>query len=217
MREDEWHAYSGNRTTRIIEAELSAAHYVPSWLLNAGSGIYILRPHEWREVRFDLFSAPIKGGSFSVCGSIEQLPFSDGSFGAIACVGEVLAYCDPAAAAREFARVLAPAGILISDFGSSRSMRRLLSPSFGRAADLVTDDYNGSPENTWIYDPDYISALLANLGFKIQKTFGTHTWSALARRLGCSPRLAVSIQRRLDWLRLPAVAADVITVIAVRD
>jgi SAM-dependent methyltransferase len=216
IREDEWHSYSGDQTIRIIQAELSAFDHPPSWLLNAGSGIYAVRPHQWHEVRCDLFTAPIKGGGLSVCGSIEQLPFSDSAFGAIVCVGEVLAYCDPAASAREFARVLAPNGILISDFGNSRSMRRLLSSSFGRAADLVTDDYNGSPENTWIYDPDYILALLANLGFRVQKTLGTHTWSALARRLGCSPRLAVSIQRRLEWLRLPAATADVITVVAVR-
>jgi SAM-dependent methyltransferase len=216
IREDEWHSYSGDQTTRIIQAELSTFDHPPSWLLNAGSGIYALGPHQWHEVRCDLFAAPIKGGGLSVCGSIQQLPFSDSAFGAVVCVGEVLAYCDPAATAREFARVLAPSGILISDFGSSRSMRRLLSSSFGRAADLVTDDYNGSPEKTWIYNPDYILALLANLGFRIQKTLGTHTWSALARRLGCSPRLAVSIQRRLEWLRLPAAAADVITVVAVR-
>lgn len=216
IREDAWHAYSGDHTTRIIQAELSTFDHPPNWLLNAGSGIYALRLHQWHEVRYDLFTAPIKGGGRSVCGSIEQLPFSDGVFGAIVCVGEVLAYCDPAATIREFARVLAPSGVLISDFGSSRSMRRLLSSSFGRAADLVTDDYNGSPENTWIYNPDYIRALLATLGFTIQKTLGTHTWSALARRVGCSPHLAVSIQRRLEWLRLPAAAADVITVVAVR-
>jgi ubiquinone/menaquinone biosynthesis C-methylase UbiE len=52
---------------------------------------------------------------YSVCTSVERLPFRENSMGAIVCVGEVLAYCDPAAAIGEFARVLVRSGLLICD------------------------------------------------------------------------------------------------------
>lgn len=218
IREDEWHTYSGEITNKIIQAQLTAASLkTHRRLLNAGCGIYRLDLQNWSEVRLDLFDLPIKESHLSVCGSVEYLPFCRDSFGAVVCVGEVLGYCDPAAALREFARVLAPSGILISDFGSSKSIRRLLTRSFGRAADLITDDYNGSPERTWVYDPSYIRALFVASGFKVQKVFGTHTWSALVRRLGCSRSFSVSVQRRLEWLPLPLRTADLITVVAARD
>jgi hypothetical protein len=109
-------------------------------------------------------------------------------------VGEVLGYCDPVSAIQEFSRVLAPAGLLICDFGSSLSTKRRFTESFGRAADLIVDHYNGSPEQIWIYHPDYICAALESSGFKIKKVFGTHTWSALARRFGVSIGLAIKME-----------------------
>src|SRR5208337_3242994 len=147
--------------------------------------------------------APIRDRKYALCASVEALPFRSSTFGAIVCVGEVLAYCDPAAAITEFARVLAPSGTLICDFGSSRSIRYWFRTSYGRAADLVTDHYNGTPERTWVYDPAYVSSLLVKAGFHVKVSLGTHTWSAFARRLGASMPTAMLVQQYLEWLRFP--------------
>ncbi len=132
------------------------------------------------------------------------------------CVGEVLGYCDPAIALREFRRVLTSTGTLICDFGSSRSFRNLFRSSYGSAADITADYYNETLERTWVYDPEYLLSLLTSFDFKIAETSGTHTWSALARRLGLRQSTATGIQRRLEWLRPPAAWADIMTIVAVK-
>jgi SAM-dependent methyltransferase len=203
-------------TARLLAQELSKAKRPSRWLLNAGSGVYEINSDSWDEISVDLFAAPIQGRRYAVSASVEQLPFRTGTFGALVCVGEVLAYCDPAAAIAEFARVVTVSGLLICDFGNSRSFRHWFKASFGRAADLVTEQYNGSPERTWIYDPNYLSALLSSSGFRIKTIFGTHTWSALARRAGLSTASSLSIQRKLEWLQLPATWADLMTLVAER-
>jgi SAM-dependent methyltransferase len=214
--EDDWHAYSGEKTAAYIANYLSSFSPPSNWLLNAGAGIYAIGVNSWKEVSLDLFTLPIRNRQYACCASIEHLPFQAGAFGGIVCVGEVLAYCDPAATLTEFSRVLAPSGILIVDFGSTRSLRHWLKPPFGRAVDLIEDYYNGAPELTWVYDPKYIKSLLASFGFKIKARVGTHTWSALARRLGASATIAMFAQKHLDRVWLPATWADLTTIVAVR-
>jgi ubiquinone/menaquinone biosynthesis C-methylase UbiE len=165
----------------------------------------------------DLFEAPIRRQQHFVRASIEELPFPSKMFGAVVCVGEVLGYCDPSKALAEFARLLTPSGVLICDFGNTRSFRYWLKQQHGRAADLLKDEYNGTPEPIWVYDPRYISSLLASFGFSVESVYGTHTWSALARRIGFTARLATSIQRHLEWLHLPPGWADITTIAAVRS
>ena len=217
ITEDDWHSYTGEQTRKVIADQFATRNFALGWVLNAGAGIYALRAGKSQEVSVDLFVAPIRDHSFSVCATVERLPFRPQTFHAIVCVGEVLAYCDPAAAIREFARVAVPKGLLICDFGSSRSARHWLRRRYGRAADLVTDQYNGTPEKTWIYDPDYISALLVSSGFVIEETIGIHTFSAVARRIGVTASIALRLQRRCPWLSLPNRWADITTIVAARS
>lgn len=216
IEEDAWHAYSGAKTSEFLRRALSTRETNNHWLLNAGAGIYRLSIGEWREIAVDLFTAPLRCRDRAVCASIDRLPFKSASFGAVVCVGEVLAYCDPARVLKEFARVIIPKGILICDFASSRSLRHLFRPPSGRAADLVTVDYNDTPERTWIYDPDYIKSLLTTNDFAVETESGTHTWSALARRLGASNNTALKLERYLRWISLPRKWADLTTILAVR-
>jgi SAM-dependent methyltransferase len=216
ISEDEWHEYSGYKTAEFITYYLSRTEVNSKLLLNAGAGVYEIQANSWSEISVDLFSTPLRNRQHAVCASIESLPFQAATFGAVVCVGEVLAYCDPAAAIAEFARVLVPSGTLICDFGNSRSFRYWLRYSYGRAADLVTDYYNGTPERIWVYDPAYVKSLLTSSGFVIKDALGTHTWSALARRLGASVELAIRLQRRLERLRLPPAWADLTTIVAER-
>jgi len=214
--EDQWHAYSGKRTAKLVSQHLSKHRDLPQSLLNAGSGVYELGIPGWTETAVDLFRNPINARNRAVQGNIESLPFPPRTFGAVVCVGEVLGYCDPQKAIPEFARVLTASGVLICDFGSTLSLRRLFTKEYGRAADLVTDEYNGTPERIWVYDRSYIESLLVSSGFKIVTSYGTHTWSALARRMGIPMSVALFIQEHLDWWKLPAAWADVRTVFAVR-
>lgn len=217
INEDAWHCYSGNRTTEILARYLPLSGANSRSLLNAGSGVHQVRIHPWQEISVDLFSRPMRSHSKSVCANIEQLPFAANEFGAVVCVGEVLGYCDPALALAEFARVIEQDGVLICDFGNTRSIRYWLTPTYRRAADLTTDSYNDAPERIWVYDPAYILSLLGSCGFEIKRTIGTHTWSALCRRLGVSSRRAVRLQTLLEWMPIHESCADVMTVVAVRS
>jgi hypothetical protein len=215
IHDDEWHSYSTTKTLEFLH-EVLPPKEARRICLNAGSGPCTLELRRWKEIPLDLFLPPIRGRDGAVCASVEALPFRLRSINAVICTGEVLAYCDPATAICQFAQALAPLGTLICDFGSSRSSRYWFRSSWGRAADLVIDVYNGSAERIWIYDPSYIESLLISSGFEVKVKWGTHTWSALARRVGLSMSTAVSIQRLLEWLRLPSEWADVVTIVAVR-
>jgi SAM-dependent methyltransferase len=215
IHDDEWHSYSTLKTLEFLHQALppKGARCI---CLNAGSGPGKLELKGWEEIPLDIFIPPIRGRNGAVCASVEALPFRLHTINAIICTGEVLAYCDPATAIFQFARALAPLGILICDFGSSRSFRYWFRSAYGRPADLVIDLYNGSAERIWIYDPRYIESLLTSAGLKVMMKWGTHTWSALARRVGLSMSTAVSMQRLMQRLQLPTAWADVVTIVAVR-
>jgi SAM-dependent methyltransferase len=217
ISEDRWHTHTGQRTSRIVANTLAEIPPGSRRLLNAGSGCHALGLSSWEEIATDLFPSPLTTHRVSVCASVELLPFAEQSFGAVVSVGEVLAYCDPARALKEFARVLIPSGVLICDFGSTRSTKYRFTESFGRAADLVTDRYNGSPEKIWIYDPLYIRSILEDVGFLVSEEMGIHAWSAIARRLGLSPAVSVLAGKLLDWIRAPAIWGDIMTVVARRQ
>src|ERR1043166_141083 len=217
MLEDEWHEYTGEKTLEFLRSYLPLSTAASKWLLNAGAGVYAIRFSQCKEVLVDLFVTPIRKKPYAVCASVEKLPFSRDTFYEIVCVGEVLAYCDPAVAINEFGRVLKRSGIVVIDFCNSRSVRYWLKKSYGRAADLVTDFYNGTTERTWIYDYAYIDHLMKSAGLEVIARLGTHTWSALARRFGATMSTAVLIQRHLDRLPLPRRCADVMTIVASRS
>jgi SAM-dependent methyltransferase len=216
IREDDWHSYSELNTQNFIHECLSNAKLPSNRLLNAGCGGQTIALPGYEEIRTDLFLPPLVGRAASVCASVTALPFGSETFSCVICVGEVLGYCDPAAAIAEFARVLLPSGILICDFGSSISFRHRLTKSFGLAADMVIDRYNGAPEKIWIYNPEYICGLMSDLGFTIKSEIGTHYWSAVGRKFGLSSGAAVMLERRLAWLPAPRSWADLTTIAAVR-
>jgi SAM-dependent methyltransferase len=136
IKEDDWHSYSGRRTSEFLTKQLALLGPSANRLLNAGAGVYGNTTGQSDEVSVDLFSTPMKGRENAVCASIERLPFSNGSFSCVLlCVGEVLAYCDPAAAFAEFSRVLVPNGTLICDFGIAAA---LVTGSAARSRGLQT-------------------------------------------------------------------------------
>jgi len=183
-------------------------------LLNVGSGIYSIGDQRWTEVSLDLFVSPLRGQFLSVCGKGEELPFGSAAFGAIVCVGEVLGYSDPSAMLRQFRRVIEKDGVLILDYRSTLSPRFWFKDTFGRMADLVWDEYNGSSERTWVYSPSYVSGLLRDSNFAIQNISSVHRTSAIIRRCGFSSNLAVSIEQTLSIPLVPKRLGDLILVAA---
>ncbi|MDT4967812.1 MAG: hypothetical protein QOJ64_2549 [Acidobacteriota bacterium] len=216
LTDDAWHAYAGDRTAQLVARYLAQCRACSRVVLNAGSGVHALNVDSWEEICVDLFEAPIQGHKKSVCANVEHLPFTAESFGAVVCVGEVLGYCDAAQAISEFDRVLQRDGLLICDFGSTRSLRHWCTPVYGRAADMITDVYNGSPEPIWIYDPEYVCSILESNRFRLDRVHGTHTWSSLSRRLGFQPSTAAKVEKALHHVSLPRSWADVTTIVAVR-
>lgn len=216
FREDAWHTYCGRRTANIVAEGLLRSVAKSRTLLNAGSGVHRIEAPGWEEVSVDLFAAPLRLHSRSVRANVEQLPFKNSEFGAVVCVGEVLGYCDPAKAIVEFSRVLERGGILICDFGNSRSIRYWFTSTFRRSADLVTDAYNGSPERIWVYDPSYILSVANTCGLRVLQMTGTHSWSAVARRVGVGPDGAVWWEKALNRIPAPNSWAALTTIVACR-
>lgn len=215
--EDSWHSHSGNVTQNIIQHFLVKTRAGNANLLNAGSGIYqITSNKEWHEYKADLFHTPLIGENLSVCARVEALPFCDDAFGCVICVGEVLGYCDPAKALAEFSRVTGDNGILIADFGNSRSTKYRFTKTFGRAADIATDRYNETPERIWVYSPEYILSLVSSLGWNIYKVYGTHFLSAMGRKAGIPDNMSLSLERILGRRISVAKMCDIVTFIAVR-
>jgi SAM-dependent methyltransferase len=215
MSEDVWHQHSAARTRDFIRAQLPQPG--PKWrsLLNAGAGVYEIGAAGYSETFLDLFMTPIQRRRRAVCGSVEQMPFEDASFDVAVCVGEVISYCDPAHAIAEFARVLRVGGVVMFDYSSSRSARHWLKPTHGRAADIFTDEYNGSPERVWVYGPNYMSSLLLQNSFEVRAEQATHCWSAILRRAGTPLRAAVFVERLIGRVRSNRFC-DLITVAAAK-
>lgn len=212
--EDEWHTYEGERVLALMVKYLPDSNPLSVWLVNAGAGVYRIGLGKWREIAMDLFTTPIEGRQYAVCGNIERLPFQPHSLGAIVCVGEVLGYCDPAKVLAGFAQALVPSGYLIFDFSSSRSPRYWFREPYAKAANLVTDIYNGTPEKTWVYSPEYVEGILSTLGFSISSRTAINTWSSLAKRFQAGNSTALFIERKLKWLPPPATWADLMMIVA---
>jgi SAM-dependent methyltransferase len=217
--EDDWHAFAGKRTQVILENHLkrTAIRGLSHWLLNAGAGVYSLQHPGWKELAVDLFPAPISGRPNAICADIQRLPIASSVLGGIACTGEVIGYCDPVTVIKEFSRVLQPGGLLAMDFSSTKGFRHLFRPSFGRAADILDDEYNGSSEKVWAYDPSYICHLLTSGGFKVKASIGTHRMSGFLRRFGFSVRTALRWEERTRRWTIINHFADIITIVAIRS
>ncbi|WP_433995467.1 class I SAM-dependent methyltransferase [Bradyrhizobium macuxiense] len=205
------------KTANLLASLLPSIGSSGARVLNAGAGVYAIPVASEDQFFVDLFAAPLKGRKNAVCATVEQLPFRGAAFECVVCVGEVLSYCDPAAALREFARILSPRGHLVLDFGSTRSIAHWRTELFGRAADIITDQYNGSSEKVWRYSPLYIRDLLRKNGLDVRQTHGIHTWSTLAKRLGASEARALKLQRWLEIVKLPSGWADILTIVAVKE
>lgn len=125
-------AFFHRNRARVVRG-LSAKYAVPDGpMLDAGCGTGLnlrhlpkgstgidINPRNVELLRTRLPSHPV------VEGDIEAMPFTDGSFGTVLCT-EVLEHVpDPAAAIREFHRVLRPGGVLIGSVPARSAIWKL--------------------------------------------------------------------------------------------
>lgn len=217
MVEDAWHSDTDRTTRAFVRRTLDS---VPvqrrGVIINAGCGVYELNAPGWTEVSIDQFCSPMQRRDRAICGDVHRIPIGSGRASAVVCVGEVLAYCEPATVVQEFARILTCSGILIVDHRSTRSPKYWGTPVWRRAADIVIDQYNGSDERTWVYDPSYIHGLLLTAGFQLQAQADTHGVAAIIRRASAPVAVALAIDRLLAPIAGRLLPGDLVTTIAVR-
>jgi SAM-dependent methyltransferase len=214
---DGWNDHKHRKTEQFIletGAEiLRGSHQA----LDAGAGdsVYGWMPSAC--ISLDRHGIQLIGKAKAVVADIERLPFSDGTFDLVICIGSVLNYVSAAEALNELARVTASTGYLYLHFETSTSFEQVLKPTWGATATLNRTVNAARTDFVWIYSPKYIMTLLKALEFKIVATTRFHILSALAYRIGLSQRYAYQIARLDRAASLLDHFADDMIILAQKD
>ncbi|WP_322515524.1 class I SAM-dependent methyltransferase [Rhodopseudomonas palustris] len=182
--DDRWNVYKRSRISKFATMLAKPIIDAAPRILDAGCGS---EPYSWlpeRTVSFDKFHGQIKGRSSPVAGDLERLPFGDRTFDLVVCVASVLNYVSAAEAIQELSRVVRPGGHLLIHYETSTSFEHLFSSRWGKPVVRIDTINNGEDDTLWVYNPNYINALLGANGFRIVKDDHFHILSALALRFG---------------------------------
>lgn len=145
---------------RILELGCGPGRYIP--LLHAlGARVTAVDPHEfplWGAIAEEL------GVQFRSEVRAEALPYEDGSFDGICCLGALLYFDDPERALAEMSRVLVPGGyLLIRTVNRNNAVTRRT----GRPLDPATRN---------LYTPDELVLLLTRSSFVVTETDAYGFW-----------------------------------------
>ena len=203
--DDLWHQWS----LRQIQEYLSGIAFSnQDSVLNAGSGGNDYNISCKEMVHVDIAEKKLAGIPNAVVSSIESMPFPNGQFDGIVCVGSVINYCDAGAVVAEFSRVAKPGAVLILEFENSGGFEYRREACYKESAAVVTVQFQGVAHTQWLYSVPYIKSLLKAHCFSIQDVYPYHICSSLALSLngleGKSTKFA-----RLDILarKIPPFAA----------
>ena len=164
-------------------------------ILDAGAGD---SSYDWMPptcISLDRHHPQISRKLNAVVADVEQMPFSDGYFDLLVCIGSVLNYASAAEALNEFARVTASGGYIYLHFETSTSFEHLFKPAWGASVYLTKTTNAARTDYVWVYSPKYILALLAGLKFRIIQSARFHTLSVLFCRFGISQTHAHRLAR----------------------
>lgn len=195
---DGWNAYKRKRIGDFIVQTGTQILKNARRILDAGAGD---TEYEWMpsRVSLDRHYFQLHQKENAVVGDIEQMPFADGSFDLVVCVGSVLNYASAAETLSEISRVTARNGFAYIHFESSKSFEQLFLHSWGAAA-VLNKTINGTRDDyIWIYSPEYIASLLRGLDFNVVASARFHILSSLCCRFGVAQTYA-HYAARLDWL-----------------
>jgi SAM-dependent methyltransferase len=200
---DGWNEYKSAQIERFIVKTGLPLISAASNVLDAGcgDGAYSWMPRG--TVKLDRYYEQIRMQPNALIGDLERLPFRNGSFDLIFCIGSVLNYVSVIEALNELARVTAARGYLYLHFETSSSFEQIFSRSWNAPAYLNKTVNASRTDYIWIYSPSYIFQILSALGFRIIKTNRFHILSALFSKFGMPQdrayRLA-RLDRAVPWL-----------------
>lgn len=159
-------------------------------ILNVGSHGNMYGISNENHFHVDIAEKALESSALACVGDAEQLPFADGIFDLVLCVGSVVNYCVAARAIGELGRVLKPGGWLLLEFETSESLEFIATSDYGMDVTLVRTFYNGSLEHIYVYSRKYIEGALAARGLRITSLRRFHVFSPLLYRLTKRERLA---------------------------
>lgn len=195
---DRWHRHTSAALQRAVRRRLAGEIMAGELVLDVGAGDSDYGLEGALVVRSDLSEKFLHPETLGVVADAERLPFADGVFDHVICVGSVVNYCDPLAVIAELSRVLRPGGYLLIEFESSTSAEYLGRPEYGLGTILVTTAYQGRPEKIWLYRPSFIQSALIAKDFSILLDEGVHALTALAYRLVQNENWSMALAG-LDW------------------
>src|SRR5262249_38382158 len=119
-------------------------------ILNAGCGgnDYGI-PHLGACTHLDISPMQTPYLARAVVGDVERLPFPDGIFDLVICVGAVINYCEPFDAIPELVRVLRVGGTLLLDFETTTTAEVLFSRHWGRRVSVIERLFADRPDKTF--------------------------------------------------------------------
>lgn len=198
---NKWYSYLHNSIIKYIENKLGHILSSKNIYLNAGSGgsIYNL-PGTCYHV--DIVPNLIQNLPNAFVASIENLPFNDGCFDAIICVGSVINYCSAFESISEFSRTIKKGGVLILEFERSQTAELWFSNDFGKNATLQQYNYLENIHTLWLYSETYISNILRQNQFKIIDKKRIHSLSAVINKFSKNENYAGKFGY-FDWLFSP--------------
>jgi SAM-dependent methyltransferase len=187
---DRWNEYKHQETQRFILRTGSVILQSSKRALDAGAGDSV---YEWMPpncVSLDRHLKQLGQKNNAVVGDAERMPFSDGSFDLVICIGSVLNYVSAAEALNEFARITSRGGYIFLHFETSTSFEHIFKSAWGASVHLNKTTNASRTDFVWVYSPKYILSLLTALRFNVIKSSRFHVISALLCRLGIPQRHA---------------------------
>jgi SAM-dependent methyltransferase len=141
----------------------------------------------------------------SVVADIESIPFTDGVFDVVLCVGAVINYCEPYVAIPELFRVAKPGGLVIIDFETTQSAELLFSGHWGKRVSVIERKYADRSDKTLLFSVEHIKRIVKQSGI-INKVRRYHTATAVwlrASQVAHIPDIVLSLDNFLS--RAPIV------------
>lgn len=168
--------FSSNTTKYIYNAVTKLINRLPDnfVILNAGSGNTNYGKNLHNTYNVDIAENKVKMLPNSYVCSIENMPFSEGMFDCIICVGTVINYANIEKSLIEFQRVIKRTGFLLLEY--ERSGSGLVNVA-DRNKDCISflHTYYGEPHVNKLYSDNYVKKILRDCKFDLikQENFNT--------------------------------------------
>lgn len=168
--------FSSNTTKFINKAVTKFINGLPAnyVILNAGSGNTSYGKNIHNIYNVDIAENKVKMLPNSYVCSIESMPFNEGMFDCIICVGTVINYANIEKSLEEFQRVIKKTGFLLLEY--ERSGSGLINAT-ERNKDSISflHTYYGEPHANKLYSDKYVEKILKDCNFNLikQNNFNT--------------------------------------------